>query len=231
MARYVHEIMNRKVLSVDGATSAREALGQLTKHGVSSAPVLHGNRVVLGVVSVTDLTGQLAGEAVSDRMSAPAVVVKQDATIRAAADLLAETGLHHAPVVGDDGKVVGMISVVDVLRAVLGKPTPHPDTFSRFDPMTGVTWTHERELTPENAGEAPEGAGVVMVLEGGADRVETIVWAESVSKIRTRLREVLAIDRFQATSAVRYRFRAARVDDPEMRRAALLGLSGMLRKP
>lgn len=52
----------------------------------------------------------------ADIMSAPVHVVADDADLIAAATLLAEKSISGAPVIGSDGRVVGVISEKDFLR-------------------------------------------------------------------------------------------------------------------
>ncbi|MEO3761272.1 CBS domain-containing protein [Mycobacterium sp. B14F4] len=54
---------------------------------------------------------------VTDVMTRPVVTVRCAASLRAAAVPLAEDGYAGVPVVGDDGRLAGMLTVGDVLRA------------------------------------------------------------------------------------------------------------------
>jgi CBS domain-containing protein len=60
---------------------------------------------------------------VSDVMSAPAVTVTADTTIKAAARLLRDRDVAAAPVVDGAGQLVGIVSEIDLLR---GSVTPDP---------------------------------------------------------------------------------------------------------
>ncbi|AUX42554.1 hypothetical protein SOCE26_039870 [Sorangium cellulosum] len=52
----------------------------------------------------------------SDVMTAVVVKLHESASIRQAAALMAYEGVHRLPIVSDDGKVVGILSSLDVLR-------------------------------------------------------------------------------------------------------------------
>ena len=56
------------------------------------------------------------------QMTSPARSVRADATLAEAARVLAEESLHHVVVIDATGRAVGMLSVLDVLRAVVGLP-------------------------------------------------------------------------------------------------------------
>lgn len=53
---------------------------------------------------------------VRDVMTSPAITVRPDTPVRAAAALLAAHGFTAAPVVGPDGRVAGIVSEADLVR-------------------------------------------------------------------------------------------------------------------
>lgn len=161
-------------------------------------------------------------------MHIPAVSVGRDASIADAASALDEANLHHLVVVDGDGKAVGMLSSLDVVRALSGKPVRHPDAFPHRDP-SGVAWSDPVELDPDHSGAAPDGPGLFVLVYGSARRPEIPVWAEAASNVRTRIDELLSIPQTDSPLLARIlerdvshlRFRAARVSDPADRDAAL----------
>ena len=54
---------------------------------------------------------------VGNRMSKPPLAIRADADYRTAFDLMRKRGLHHVPVVGPRGAVVGMLAERDLLLA------------------------------------------------------------------------------------------------------------------
>ena len=58
-----------------------------------------------------------AASTVADMMTAPAVTVEADDPVRKAARLIAESGHNRLPVV-EDGRLVGIVTRADVLRAI-----------------------------------------------------------------------------------------------------------------
>lgn len=223
MAATVREIMNREVLSVrpeDGTAQAREALLAM---GVSGAPVVDAARTPIGVVSLSDLAAVTEERLVADAMTAPAEVVPVGAPAVQAARLMAQTGRRRLVVVDDQGRLVGMVSALDALRALLGQPVRHPPTFPHFDPATGVNWTDDHRLEMEEVDAAPEGPGVLVLVQGAAGVPERVVWAEATVNLKAKLLDLLSLP--QDTEVLRrllddrahLRFRAAVVEDAAAR--------------
>lgn len=100
----VHDIMTRQLLSLWPDDTAAEALDYLRMLNVHAAPVLdEQSHEPIGVISIGDLTGELATVRVSDRMSTPARVTIETAAAHEAADrrrlpgpLRAASGAHPA---------------------------------------------------------------------------------------------------------------------------------------
>ncbi len=144
MGRWVvADVMTTAVATVRADTPYKEIVDVLIERGVSAVPVLDVVGHVVGVVSEADLlhkvelAGSLeahrllesrqhrsdrhkaAGTDAGDLMSAPAVTIPADATVRQAARLLEEGGIKRLPVVDRDGRLVGIVSRRDLLKGFL----------------------------------------------------------------------------------------------------------------
>jgi CBS-domain-containing membrane protein len=142
-ARRVSDVMTTTVVTVDRITPYQEIDRLLTRHRISGVPVLKMGREVVGVVSETDL---LAAEDERRRqarmadsigrrwhlrqhphvrltagalMTSPAITIRPDATIPAAARLMNTDHISRLPVVDEDGKLVGIVSRRDLLSIFL----------------------------------------------------------------------------------------------------------------
>jgi CBS domain-containing protein len=76
-------------------------------------------------------------------MQTGVVTVDRDATLLDAHRLFVEEEIHGAPVVDADGEVVGVISTLDILRAVQEEhesTTSIPDYYREFLPFSGPDW-------------------------------------------------------------------------------------------
>ena len=112
--------MSRPVVSVTPDMPARAALVLLLEHGFAALPVVVEERVA-GVVSQSDLlsagmNGYDVGAAVGDVMAMPAVTMPMTATTTELATTLLAGGLRSLPIVDDEGRLVGMVGRIDLLR-------------------------------------------------------------------------------------------------------------------
>jgi len=225
MAASVKEIMNRELFCVGPEETAGAALHGILGLGITGAPVVDEHRRPLGMVSLRDLARQQDETPVSRLMNAPAAVVGAEASISEVGRRLAETGYHRLVVVDDDGRTVGVVSALDVVRALLGRPVVHPAPFPHLDPETGLIWTDDTPLEPGELGAAPDGPGLLVLLYGGAFVPERLVWAESCQSVRARLTEMLTTPQEPDLAAWLdkrpLRFRAAGLKDPRRRRRVL----------
>jgi CBS domain-containing protein len=193
MAKRVDEIMNRELFSLRPDDVVEDARGYLIALGVTGAPVVDAQGELIGVVSMRDLVHEHGGPKVSDRMSQPAVSVPPRTLVRDAARVMAERGFHRLPVVAEDGRPVGMVSVIDVVRALIGVPVSHPDTFPHFDTETHLTWTDDAPLDVEHAEDAPDGPGILILRLGGTNLPESDVWVEASNNVRARVYDMISL--------------------------------------
>jgi acetoin utilization protein AcuB len=85
-------------------------------------PVVDATGALVGIVTDGDLRqhhGRLPSTPVSTAMGTPAIMVNPDAAIDTAASIMLERKIGALPVVGDDGRLVGIITETDLLRAFL----------------------------------------------------------------------------------------------------------------
>jgi CBS domain-containing protein len=193
MARRVDEIMNRELFSLRPDDDVDDARGYLFALGITGAPVVDARGAPLGVISLRDLMRERAGRKVSERMSRPAVRVLPSTLVRDAARVMAERGFHRLPVIDPDGRAVGMLSLLDVVRAMIGVPVSHPDTFPHFDRETGLTWSDDAPFDLDHAQFAPDGPGVLVLRLGGPNLPESDVWVEATNNARARVHDLLSL--------------------------------------
>ena len=129
MAKLVEDVMSQELYSVRVTASVEEALAYLLMIDVTSSPVLGADGRLVGVVSLRDLVQQRTGRFVRDRMTPPPTIL-QTALVTEAGHALAQMNLHRMVVIDDEGEAVGMVSAIDVVRGLLGAPTPHPQPFA-----------------------------------------------------------------------------------------------------
>jgi len=189
MSRTAQDIMNRELLSVTADSRADETLEMILEYGITAVPVLDADGRPVGVTSLRDLARMGPSKA---PMTKPATTVAANASIESVAETMATTNRHHLVVVGSDGKAVGMVSTLDVIRAMLGRPATHPSTFPGHDAHLGGWWSSDEVLADSNVlATVPEEAGVLLLLHGGVGSDERPAWAEGPPNLRLRVRELV----------------------------------------
>jgi CBS domain-containing protein len=219
MTAIVKEIMNAELFSVRAGDTVESALDGILALQVTAAPVLDAHGRPLGVVSMRDLVATDARRTAGERMTAPAAVVLASARISDAARLLGETGYRHLVVVDEEARAVGIVSAVDLVRALVGLPVRHPATFPHLDRSTGLSWTDDEPLDADHVEAAPSGPGLLVLVHDGVGVPARVVWVESSANVRTRLLDLIGLP--QEDVALAYwlvcpgelRFRAAPVAD------------------
>ncbi|GIV81270.1 MAG: hypothetical protein KatS3mg051_0624 [Anaerolineae bacterium] len=150
----VGAVMTRQVTAVTPDAPALEVIELLLGKLFKAVPVVDAQQRVVGIVTETDLlekAGMPARLAVAGRleaddlraflsqirremtaqdiMTAPVVTARADEALGHVVQRMLERGLRRLPVTDADGRLMGMISRVDVLRAAAGaKPSEQEET-------------------------------------------------------------------------------------------------------
>ncbi|MEM9606954.1 MAG: CBS domain-containing protein [Actinomycetota bacterium] len=118
-APQISDVMQPAPTSVPGSTTVRAAAEVLVLGEIGSVVVRH-HGAMSGLVTERDIVRALAeGEdpdelRVEDLMTLDLETVAPDTTVEEAAQVMIDGGIRHLPVV-DDGVVVGVVSIRDVL--------------------------------------------------------------------------------------------------------------------
>jgi CBS domain-containing protein len=127
----IADLMERSVLTVDPDLPLRELGEFLTSEEISGAPVVDDQRRLVGIVSQTDLVRSLQqsspdeladlfrpGLTVSDVMTREILTVDEHDDPKTVASQMLAARVHRAVVVRD-GEVQGIVTTLDLLRALL----------------------------------------------------------------------------------------------------------------
>jgi CBS domain-containing protein len=115
-----------EVATIDGSESVRAALAMLAEHGVGALVVSSDGQRVEGIVSERDVArglhahgAELLTQPVSSLMTADVHTCPPGARVTDLAQTMTDHRVRHVPVVEDDGTLVGIVSIGDVVKARL----------------------------------------------------------------------------------------------------------------
>ena len=115
--------MSRNPVAISPEASIQEAIELMKKHSIRHLPVVEGEVRLVGWITDTDLRGVLIASmieelTVGDVMIAAPVTVSSSDVLEKAALLITEHRIGGMPVL-ENGKLVGVITVVDILEAFI----------------------------------------------------------------------------------------------------------------
>ena len=166
MTMTVRDVMTTPVFSVTTSTPLKDVARLLVEHRISGLPVVDDTGAVVGVVSETDFLIKAGGQEVARRrwfgrllgetketsarqakigavtagesMTSPAATIDADRSTTAAATLMVDLDVNRLPVL-DDGKLVGIVSRADLVRAFIRSDDQLAETI-RHDVLLRVLW-------------------------------------------------------------------------------------------
>jgi CBS domain-containing protein len=196
----IGDIMTREVFTLHPEMSIARAWELMLEHVIKAMPVVDENQRVLGMLTDEDLINraglqqhlsvatrldettikeQLAilhtqSAKVADLMSKPAITAHLGESLGVAAARMAKHEIKRLPVVDDAGRLVGVVSRVDILRQVMDITTKAP----RSPVLTKALLTVSQVMYPE-----------IPSVSGDAD-LATIVTA----LVETGMRRLIVVD-------------------------------------
>jgi CBS domain-containing protein len=136
----VKQLLGRKgheVWTVDAEEPVLEAIQLMADRHVGALPVTRGGELV-GVISERDyarkviLLGRSSAETpVWQIMSSPVVTVTPDQDVRECMQLMTQQRIRHLPVM-QDGRMIGVISIGDLVRVVIEEQDHTIEQLERF---------------------------------------------------------------------------------------------------
>jgi CBS domain-containing protein len=113
-------VPSEKFITIERDTDVQTAARLMHDRRINSLLVTHGKEII-GILTDTDMVRRVVAAGVDTLttkaeqiMSAPIVMIDGDKTVLDASDLMAQKHIRHLGVT-QDGKLVGMISVRDIL--------------------------------------------------------------------------------------------------------------------
>lgn len=135
----VSEIMTTNLITAGPDETIRDVILKMRKKNVSGLPVVDKNNKVLGTFSETDVAKalpdilneaqyiplvdvrELTNEPIKRVMCMPPNTIKSDTEIKEAATIVLEKFRHRLPVVDDSGHLIGLVTLGDILKALLNE--------------------------------------------------------------------------------------------------------------
>lgn len=140
--RTVGELMSSPVVTALPDETVAAAAGRMRDNGVGSVVVVDDDRAV-GILTERDLVRWGAagvdpgGSKVAEWMTSEPDTVAPGVSVQEAYDALSSHGYRHIPV-SDDGRLVGIVSMRDLLRVASIQPVVHPSTIEAPPGLEGV---------------------------------------------------------------------------------------------
>ncbi len=103
--------------------TVRDALALLAKHNIGALIVVNAASTPVGIVSERDIVREAArneqvfGRAVGEIMTRNVITGTPEDDLASVANLMTEKRIRHLPVVVTGGKLIGIISIGDVVKA------------------------------------------------------------------------------------------------------------------
>lgn len=136
----VKHLLARKgpdIWSVDAEAPVLEAIRIMAERHVGALPVLRDGHLT-GIISERDYARKVillgrssAATPVSQIMTSPVITVGPEDAVRHCMELMTGKRIRHLPVVEDD-RMVGMISIGDLVRAVIEEQQETIEQLERF---------------------------------------------------------------------------------------------------
>jgi citrate synthase len=140
--RTVSDVMSAPPVTAVPSETLAAAAARMQEHGVGSVVVVDGDRPI-GILTERDMIrfgaagADSSGTKVSEWMTGDPDCVGPDLGVQEAFASLGEHGYRHIPVV-DDGRLVGLVSMRDLMKVAQIQPVVHPSTIEAPPGLEGV---------------------------------------------------------------------------------------------
>lgn len=119
----VTQIMHRELICARRDLAAEQVVDLMIRHHIGCIPVVEDPGRPIGMVTKFDVVEQLfsAGPSATPRTASEmmmplAITLGERATVAHAAALMASEDVHHVPIVDETGRMIGIVSSMDVVR-------------------------------------------------------------------------------------------------------------------
>ena len=120
----IRSLMIKDPITVSDRTSVQEAIHVMQENSIRHLPVVSSSQKLVGWVTLGDmkqglLPAVVTGLSLADLMIKDPVTLRPDTDIETAARIIFQEKIGGMPVVNGDNKVIGVITVTDILGAFI----------------------------------------------------------------------------------------------------------------
>ncbi len=134
MTLHASDVMIKDVITVNESTPLKEVTKMFSERKITGAPVVNANGELVGVISETDIIrktnniGAWSPSTAGQIMTKPAVTVAPDETLQRVSEMMYNRRIHRV-VVAEGTQIRGILTTMDILRAIATHLKGGEDTF------------------------------------------------------------------------------------------------------
>jgi len=118
--RTAKDLMTPAPVAIDAGAPVSKAVELLASADIRHLPVVDARGAIVGMISDRDVSGEVTKAApASSVMSAPPICAREDADVSSLAKLMVDHRIGAVAITSADGRLVGIVSYVDVLRTLV----------------------------------------------------------------------------------------------------------------
>jgi CBS domain-containing protein len=136
MTLYASDVMIKDVITVVETTPLKEVTKMFSERKITGAPVVNAKGELVGVISETDIIrktnniGAWSPSTAGQIMTKPAVTVAPNETLQRVSEMMYNRRIHRV-VVAEGTQIKGILTTMDILRAIATHSKGGEDTFER----------------------------------------------------------------------------------------------------
>jgi CBS domain-containing protein len=123
MTLYASDVMVKEVITVTESMPLKDVARMFIEKKITGAPVVNAKSELVGVISETDIIrkttsiGAWSPSTVGQIMTKPAITVSPDETLQRVCEMMYNRRIHRV-VVAEGARIKGILTTMDILRAI-----------------------------------------------------------------------------------------------------------------
>ncbi|MGE0131092.1 MAG: HPP family protein [Blastocatellales bacterium] len=136
MTLHASDVMIKDVITVTDSTPLKDVARMFVEKKITGAPVVNAEGELVGVISETDIIrktnniGAWSPSTAGQIMTRPAVSVSPNETLQRVCEMMYNRRIHRV-VVAEGTQIRGILTTMDILRAIATHLKGGDDTFER----------------------------------------------------------------------------------------------------